>query len=248
VSPSASTTYFATLYFNGMTQVVPIQVNLISEATLGNDVTVCSSGGMLMYDFTGLPFPGDYTMSNSNGFAIAENPDNVFNVNINNTPAGTYDLIVAQAGTTYSWSPTDNIIDPTVVNAQLFVEATGTYILTANNGCEIMDTVEVVLVENNIELQDTILVCLGDEATIPFTTNPPNDDVLWTTIDGDPLMNVPTPFTVTPDDVISYIATVENNGCTFSDTVTFGLRSCCYQWSLHRYGRGRSTCGSDLGG
>jgi len=347
VSPSVSTTYFATLYFNGLTQVVPLEVNIISEATLGNDVTVCSNMGMLMYDFTDLPFPGDYTMNNSNGFAIAENPDNVFNVNINNTPAGTYDLIVsnmacnqadtiqvtvvdgvaaeldfteedrsiclgemvdlrvpavfgqtyiwtangvslsttnsvtntptetttyvitslgascsvptqdsvtitvnndpsislpetingcendtiqlgnniAQAGTTYSWSPTENIIDPSVVNAQLFVEESGTYILTANNGCEIMDTIEVVFIENDIELQDTIFVCLGDEATIPFTTNPPNDQVTWTTIDGDPLMNVPTPFTVTPDDVISYIATVENMGCTFTDTVTLQVDS-----------------------
>ncbi len=347
VSPSMNTTYFATLYVNGMTAVVPIQVNVTSEATLGNDVTVCSSGGTLMYDFTDLPFPGDYIMTNSNGFAISELPDNVFSVNINNTPAGTYDLIVsnptcnqadtiqvtvvdgvaalldlqeedraicqgemvnlsvpavfgqtytwsinntvlaptnsvtntpvqtttyvittiggscsvpsqdsvtitvnndpaislpetingcendtiqlgnnmAQIGTTYSWAPTDNIDDPSAVNANLFVVEDGTYILTANNGCEIMDTIEVVMIENNIELADTIFVCKGDDVTIPFTTNPPNDDVVWTTIDGDPLVNVPMPFTVTPDDVISYIATVANNGCTFTDTVTLQVDS-----------------------
>jgi len=347
VRPSMSTTYFATLYFNGMTEVVPIQVNTTSEATLGNDVTVCSNGGMLMYDFTDLSFPGDYVMSNSNGFAISELPDNVFSVNINNTPAGTYDLIVsnpdcnqsdtiqvtvvdgeaaelnlteedraiclgdmvslsvpavfgqtytwsingnvlsptnsvtntpiqtttyiitttgatcsvpsqdsltitvnndpaitlpetidgcendtiqlgnniAQAGTTYSWSPTDNIVDPSTVNAELLVVEDGMYVLTANNGCEIKDTILVTMIENDIELADTIFVCKGDAVTIPFTTNPPNDDVVWTTIDGAPLVDVPTPFTVTPEDVISYIATVENNGCTFMDTVTLQVDS-----------------------
>ena len=351
VSPSVNTTYFATLFSNGMTQVVPIQVNIISQAILGNNVTVCSSGGMLNYDFTDLPFPGDYSLMSNTSFAITETVDNIFNVNINNTPPGIYNLTVAnaacgqvntiqvevvdgtaaeldfqeedrvicigeevtlnvgavagqtyewfanggsvsttntitdtptgtttyvvstlgssctlasqdsvtvtvnndptislpetiagcendilqlgnniaQAGTTYSWEPVgnieDNIVDPNAVNAEVLVIEDGTYILTANNGCEIMDTIEVTLIDNDIDLADTLFVCKGDDVTITWTTNPPNDNVVWTNLDGSPLMNVPSPFTVTPDDVISYVATVENSGCTFSDTITLQVDS-----------------------
>jgi len=133
---------------------------------------------------------------------------------------------ITQVGTTYSWAPNDNIIDPNVVNAEVLVLEDETYILTASNGCEIQDTIEVTLIDNDLDIEmDTLFLCKGDSITIPFTTNPPQDDVVWTTIDGIPLVNVGTPFVVAPQDVVTFIGTVENNGCTHSDTVTIQVDS-----------------------
>ena len=133
---------------------------------------------------------------------------------------------ILQVGTEYSWSPSDNIVDPTALNAELFVVEDETYILTATNGCEIRDTVDVSLILNDIEIDmDTIFICKGESATISFTTNPPSDAVVWTDIDGVPLANVGSPFEVSPLDVVTFIGTVENNGCTHSDTVTIQVDS-----------------------
>ncbi len=348
VSPSMSTTYFATLYAGEQTQVVRFQVDIISAPVLGNDVVVCSNGGMLMYDLSTLAFPGDYSLSSAANFTIVETSPNVFSVNINGVNPGTYTLTatnpdcnqsdeitvtvapgdaavldlqesditicqgtevdlsvattpgqsyewfangtpvsssnqltdtptvtttyviaasggsclipatdsitvtvnndpaislpemvdgcendilqlgnnIAQAGTTYSWEPTENILDPTAINAELLVIEDGTYILTANNGCEIKDTIEVNLIDNDLDIpMDTLFLCKGGSIVIPWTTNPQNDDVTWTTLDGAPLFNVPSPFEVSPDDVVTYIGTVENNGCTFSDTITIQVDS-----------------------
>jgi len=348
VSPTQSTSYFATLFSDGQTTNVRFEVDVFSAPDLGNEITVCGSTS-LDFDLNNVPFPIDYTLTSNTNFGIQQINPNIFRV-ITNTPSpGTFDLIanspcgqpdtiqitvlagtaallpnfnfedsvvcpgdpvnftvvpqgvqmyewfangvsvsmnsiindnpivtttyvlsvsdtmncavptldsvtvtvnappaislpetilscendivqlgnnIAQVGTTYSWAPNDNIIDPNVVNAEVLVLEDETYILTASNGCEIQDTVEVTLIDNDLDIEmDTLFLCKGDSITIPFTTSPPQDDVVWTTIDGVPLVNVGTPFIVAPQDVVTFIGTVENNGCTHSDTVTIQVDS-----------------------
>lgn len=349
VSPSQSTTYFATLFSGGMTTNVRFDVDVFSTPDLGNDITVCE-GAVLDFDLSVLPNPTDYNLTTSGNFTIQEPTTNQFVVIIGAGNMGTFDIVassicgqtdtiqvtvldgsstlillpnsesnfticpgdefnfsvdsptpnatfewfangtsfsmsnaitvnptvttvytveassagcavpsrdsitvnvnnppsvslaetingcendiielgnnIAQANTTYSWTPTDNILDPSVVNAELLVVEDGTYILTASNGCTIQDTVDVVLIPNDIDIpEDTLFLCLGDSIEVTWTTNPPGDDVVWTNIDGVPLANVGSPFIVSPIDVVSFIGTVENNGCTFSDTVTIQVDS-----------------------
>lgn len=348
VSPSVSTTYFATLYMDDLTQIVRLQVDIFSSPDLGNDITVCSNGGSFMFDLNNVEFPTDYNLTNNGNFIISESSDNNFEVNINNTAAGTYDLIASspdcnqvdsiqiivltgtaatlnfededqticlgsevnfsvtpssnqtyqwfangipiststsitdtpletttyvisttglscvvptrdsvtitvnnepaislpemiqgceneiiqlgnninQSGTTYTWEPSENIIDPSVLNAQLLVTGDQTYVLTADNGCVVSETIEVEMIPNDLDIPvDTLFICKGESTEINWTTNPSNDDVVWSTINGIILTNIPSPFIVTPEDVTSYIGTVENNGCTFSDTITIQVDS-----------------------
>ena len=351
VAPTVSTTYFATLYKDELTQLIRFQVDVFSSPDLGNDVTVCSNGSTLTFDLSNVEFPANYDLINMDGFTVFENPvnSNIFEVGINGTGAGTYDLIansddcsnqsdtiqvivlagtaatldfdeedaticigsdvnlsvtpvanqtyqwfgngvpistatsisdtptetttyvistigltcvaptsdsvtitvnndpaitlpeniqgcendiiplgnnIAQQGTTYSWEPAASVIDPDVVNAQLLVTQTDSFFLTANNGCILIDTIVVEMIPNDIEIpMDTLFLCKGDSIEITWTTNPGNDDVVWSTLDGGILNNVPSPFFVKPDDVITYIGTVENNGCTHMDTVTIQVDS-----------------------
>ncbi len=219
------------------------EVNLVATAQNGNPsfewfangVSISTSNSIVENPTT----TTTYVVAASSAACAVPTLDSIL-VTVNNPPAialpetvnGCENSIIelgnniAQAGTTYSWLPTDNIIDPTVVNAELLVVEDGTYILTASNGCTIQDTIDVVLIPNSIDItEDTLFICKGDTTGIDFSTNPPKDEVIWTNIDGVPLANVGNPFTTSPLDVVSFIGTVENNGCTFSDTITIQVDS-----------------------
>ena len=121
-------------------------------------------------------------------------------------------------GTTFSWTPTTSLDNPTLSNPIAFPTVTTTYYLTATNDtCSSIDSVTVVV--HPLTLANAgidVAICIGDTAQLSASGGV---SYLWqpTNLVSDSLIFNPLAFpTVTTDFVVNV---TDNNGCNASDTV-----------------------------
>ena len=123
----------------------------------------------------------------------------------------------------YEWMPTDNITDPTVANAELFVTQSGNYTLTAS--CLEPVTISVNMIPNDIEFDtDTVFICVGEPTTITPTVTPPNSSLSWTSSDGTFTSDLNS-IIVSPGDVTTYFLTATSNNCEYTDSIVVQVDS-----------------------
>lgn len=104
--------------------------------------------------------------------------------------------------TSYSWSPSNTLDDPTLSNPEAFPITTTTYTFTLTSGdCVLSDSVRVEVVEKtDIEATD-VFICLGDSVQLEVIGSA--DQYEWIPADGLSNPNIANP-TATPSEDISY--------------------------------------------
>ncbi len=127
-----------------------------------------------------------------------------------------------EAGVTYEWIGPDIIDDPANPNTLAFPTLAGDYILTATRGaCEIRDTINVDITPIAVEIQqeDTMLLCLGDQLSLATSVTPATTNVTWTPNDGSLSDTSGVSITVAPTRSTTYLATVQVGECVRTDSI-----------------------------
>ena len=125
----------------------------------------------------------------------------------------------AIGGTTYAWTPTSLIVDPSVSNPNVFPSVTTTfYVITTNDTCSGLDSVIVnVNLLPIIDAGNDIQICISDSAQLLASGGV---SYLWTpsvTLTDD---TIPNPMAF-PTDTTEYIVNATDiNGCANSDTIS----------------------------
>lgn len=123
---------------------------------------------------------------------------------------------VPQANTTYTWSPATGLIDlPTVASPLAAPTVTTTYTLTAANpGCSVTESITVGV--NQISLvvnEDSLRICQGTAVDLNAVVNPSNLVVSWSPSEWLQVSSTGLYATATPQETITYTASVSVPGC-----------------------------------
>lgn len=122
----------------------------------------------------------------------------------------------------YEWTGPDTIEDPTDPNTLAFPTNDGAYILTATRGaCVVMDTTNVDITPIDVEIQeeDTVLLCLGEELSLATSVTPATANVIWTPNDGSLSDSTGVSIVATPMKSTTYYATVQVGECVRTDSI-----------------------------
>ena len=126
----------------------------------------------------------------------------------------------ATGGTTYTWTPVTNLINPNSSSPIVFPSVTTTYIVTGIdvNTCSNSDSV-IVSVFRIPDLSDTT-ICIGDDLQL-MAFGPSNANYLWTPSIDLSDSNIFNPITSTGT-TVTYVVTVEDvlSGCLDSTAIT----------------------------
>ncbi len=129
----------------------------------------------------------------------------------------------ASGGTSYSWSPSSGLSDPTIFNPIANPLDTLTYIVTGtdNNGCSNVDTIMVIVNPVvPISIGNDTTICVGDSIQLGGNpTSPAGTTYSWTPIATlvNPDSSNPIAF---PSVTTTYYLSVSNDTCSNMDSVT----------------------------
>ena len=234
---------------------VTVNINGGITANAGNDVSICkgeatklyASGGT-SYSWTpsaGLSDPNSatptvsptvttiYCVNVSNGNCskvdcVTVNVSDVVNANAGNDRSvcnGSSTTLNASGGTSYSWSPTAGLNNPTIANPTVNVSVPTTYCVTVteNGKCAGVDCV-TVNVNGSITANagNDISICNGTSATLNASGG---TTYRWSPSAGLSNPNIANP-TVNISSPTTYCVTVtDNNGCSGIDCVNVSIGS-----------------------
>ena len=132
--------------------------------------------------------------------------------------------------TTYAWTPTTGLDDPTLPNPTATPDVTTTYELIGTSATEACaDTAEVTItvLPADVDIQgDTIFICDGEVATLEaITSTGTADGLTWTPNDG--TLSDTTGLTViaNPEETQTYFASFEIGICSVIDSVVVRIDS-----------------------
>ncbi len=130
-------------------------------------------------------------------------------------------------GISYSWSPVDNLSDPTVANP-VFTGTTGgtfTYILTKtdnNVSCSSKDTVIITVADIPLPLINNPTACTN--SCVQIGTNPlPGIQYQWTPVAGLSNPNIANPLACVSSTTSYTLVASDLNGCTASANIIAGV-------------------------
>ena len=133
----------------------------------------------------------------------------------------------ASGGTTYQWSPTSGLSNPSIANPIATPANTTTYLVTASNsnGCTSIDEVVVdVAAELTVDAGEDIIVCPGEATPLNASGG---SSYSWSPVEGLSSTNIANP-TVTISEAITYCVTVTDaNGCSGSDCIAIQIDTGC---------------------
>lgn len=130
--------------------------------------------------------------------------------------------LFASGGTTFSWTPRQNIMNPDSANPVVFPAANTTYIANVTNGVCPYDTAEVEIIVMPLPVVQTIddTYIIRGETIQLVTTADRYNTVLWTPADSLSCVNCLSPY-ARPYIKTTYRVTVMDEfGCTSYDEVT----------------------------
>ncbi|MBK8426284.1 MAG: gliding motility-associated C-terminal domain-containing protein [Lewinellaceae bacterium] len=117
-----------------------------------------------------------------------------------------------QNGVQYAWTPADNSLSAAnVANPTATPQQSTSYVLTASNpGCVETRTVnvDVTTISLQLNVEDTVLICLGTSVPIQATATPTGTPVVWTPQTGLQISSNGASVVATPNETILYTATV----------------------------------------
>lgn len=124
------------------------------------------------------------------------------------------ELPAVSNGTSFSWSPSDGLSDPTVLNPVASPAVTTPYTLTANRGICPPATASISIVVNPAPIAnagDDIQTCYGKTVVLRGSGG---KFYHWTPSTGLTNPNVPFPIVLKPDTTITYaLSVIDANGC-----------------------------------
>ena len=198
------------------------------QTSLSFPVTVVNDGIMegtenIIIDFTydygcgESPF-GNITIEirDEPDFVVVNNMDTVFVCQGNNV------TLSASGSQTYSWSPAGIMNDATIANPIATPATSGPVTCSGTLGsCSFSETIwlEVVDPQINISAMTSTNICQGQSIELTANNNTNGSGLSWSPIGG---INNPNQQTViaTPNQSITYTATIQLAGCTVSDDIT----------------------------
>jgi len=130
-----------------------------------------------------------------------------------------------QQGVQYAWTPADNSLSAAnVANPTATPQQSTSYVLTASNpGCVETRTVnvDVSTISLQLNVEDTLLICLGTSVPIQATASPSGTPVVWTPLTGLQISSNGASVVATPNETTLYTATVSIPGCVKTQSVYF---------------------------
>ena len=130
-----------------------------------------------------------------------------------------------EVGIQYAWTPDDGSLDDsTIANPTATPSQSTSYVLTASNpGCVETRTVnvDVSTISLQLNVEDTIQICLGTAVPIQATAAPAGTVVVWTPLSGLQIGPNGSSVVATPNESILYTATVSIPGCIKTQSVYF---------------------------
>ncbi len=183
-------------------------------------VTVSETTTFFLEVFNGLcPLP----VTDSVVVAVAEDPELEV---INDTTVCQNDTL--QLGLTnpaadveYAWTGPGEILFPDNPRSPIVITEPGSYVLTATRGeCTVTRSVNITtLYSVDVEGEDTLRLCLGDELTLRANVSPADSTPLWTSnLTGFTPQRIDS-ITVAPTDSAKYFATIGDEQCRTTDSV-----------------------------
>lgn len=177
------------------------------------------------------PGPGEYTVTLHVQDSISGCSDssiftfNLFNINVEATGDATIcegdgTPISASGGLTYSWTPTTGLSDPLIANPIASPTSNTSYIVTGTDsaGCSGVDTVDVLVVSNQIDVGEDQDICEGE--SIVLTASSSAGQITWSPANTLNNPNSPNPL-ASPTSTTTYHANlVTPLGCTAEDSIT----------------------------
>jgi len=229
------------------TDMVVVTVNPVPVANAGADAAICSGTNTTLgatggTSYTWLPATGlssttianpvaspaattTYTVTVSNGTCTAT--DAVI-VTVNATPTanagsdvticnGSTTTLGATGGTTYSWSPSTGLSNPSIANPSANPSATTTYTVTAtSNGCSATDVMVVNVVAPPVPNAGAdVAICAGSTTTLGASGG---TSYTWTPATGLSSSTIANPV-ASPAVTTTYTMSVSNGTCALTDMV-----------------------------
>lgn len=127
----------------------------------------------------------------------------------------------AEANVVYTWTGPDVITDPSDPNSTASPQSAGTYTLNAVRGaCEVEASFEVTITPIDIQIlnPDTIRICQGEVIDLQVSITPSDSQAVWTPNFG-LSSNIGNSVQATPQNNVTYTATVSVPGCIKTDII-----------------------------
>lgn len=160
----------------------------------------------------------DVTIGQSNNLILTT--DNSASI----CPGGSFNTNTVSNATTFSWSPTNGVSDPSIASPVLSPSATTVYTVTATLGtCPVVTSTVTVNVSQQISLnvQDAT-ICAGNNFTPNFTSNASSFQWQETQAQGvsDPTILNPV---FTPTETTTYHITASSGSCSTTGSFTLSI-------------------------
>ncbi len=165
---------------------------------------------------------------------ITVNVDTLFTVKVANdtTVCETFPVKLGNnviSSSTYTWTPTTGISNPSISGPVIIADETTTYTLTttsANGYCNQSESVTVTVKAANVDIlgAGSKNICLGDTVTLNAVAQPPEQQIKWS-----PSFYVTNPTGITtkafPDESVTIFANYQINGCDVRDSIRIRVDS-----------------------
>lgn len=151
---------------------------------------------------------------------------------------------IVEEDVSYSWTGQEEIFNPDSVFTFVFPSSTAAYTLVGERmGCFTEDVIniEVINIDIDLEQQDTVLLCFGEEVTLSPFVHPADADIQWN--QADVIGNTPT---LSPSTNTTYIATVTNDICVLMDTLYIQVDSIPLDMTITADPEKESYCQGEL--
>jgi subtilisin-like proprotein convertase family protein len=213
----------------GLVRVYDYLCNDVNNFSLGNDTLICTNDSIIIDAGTGYEYEwstGDFSQTISvsdTGYYYltvtafgCSNSDSIYigykatptSLLLDQTTICPYDTLILNAGIANSYLWNTGSVDQNIqVNSQ------GTYSVSLNNdnGCTVIDSIEIIHSINPTGIDTIATICLGGELTISANSN--NDNV-WNAIQNSDEIN----YTFS-NDTTFYLQATDSLSCVINDTI-----------------------------
>ncbi|MBC8048293.1 MAG: hypothetical protein H7Y00_15950, partial [Fimbriimonadaceae bacterium] len=125
----------------------------------------------------------------------------------------------------FEWTPAGSLSDAFISDPFAFPSSTTTYFVSVDNGCFAdIDSLTVVVDEFEINLEDEIELCIGENINIGIDIED-GVDYSWSPVNFLDDVNISDPLTTTTENIAYTLTAVNENNCVSEDAVDIIINS-----------------------